>query len=105
MVAHDVVVLHFVLKFLHKAGVESLRVTQVEALVSWEGDGEVMLLCEPKQDVQDGAAGSLVGLQEHDIGFGVTRSGSHQQLCGAPPESAGRQRMGKTASLVPYPIS
>lgn len=105
VVAHDVVILPLGLKILHKIGNESLRVTQVEELISGEGGGEFVPLGEAEQDVEDGAAGGLVGLEEHNVGLGLAGRGGRQQLCRAPLESAGRQHMGKTAPPEPYPIS
>lgn len=105
VVAHDVVVSLSGLKTLHKIGDESLWVTQVELLASREGSCEFVLLSEAEQDVEDGAAGSLVGLEEHDVGLGLAGHGGRQQLCRTLLESAGRQHIGKTALPEPYPIS
>lgn len=105
VVAHDVVVLPLGLKTLHKIGDKTLRVTQVELLAGGEGSCEFVPLGEAEQDVEDGAAGSLVGLEEHDVGLGLAGRGGCQQLCRTLLESAGRQHMGKTALPETYPIS
>lgn len=105
MVTHDVVVLSYGFKFLHKVGQEGLWVAQVDELASWEGDSEVVPLRKPEHDVQDSAAGCLVRLEEHDISLGTARLVRYRHLLVALRDSAGRQQMGKRASSVPYPIS
>jgi len=51
-------------------GVEGERVAQLVA--QWQGEAEVSLLPEARQHVEHGAAGRLVGLEEHDVGVGLT---------------------------------
>lgn len=80
VVAHDVIVSSYGLEFLHKVSQEGVWVAQVDKLVSWQSDGEVVPLCEPEHDVQDGAAGCLVCFEEHDISLGMARHERHQQL-------------------------
>ena len=47
----------------------------VSKLVShWEGEAEVALVPEAVQHVEHRAAGRLVGLQEHDVGVGLTEA-------------------------------
>lgn len=80
VVAHDVVILAHGSKTLHKVGHKSPWVSQVEELVSREGNGEVVLLCKPEHDVEHSAAGGLVGFEEHDVCLGMARRGRDQQL-------------------------
>lgn len=51
-------------------GVEGQRVAQLVA--QRQGEAEVALLSEAVQHVEHGAAGRLVGLEEHDVGVRVT---------------------------------
>lgn len=51
---------------LHLRALEGRRVEEVVVPIR-EGEPESLLLPEPEEDVEDGAAGRFVGLKEHDV--------------------------------------
>lgn len=69
---------------LHPRALEGRRVEEVVAPVR-KGEPQSVLLPEPEEDVEDGAAGCFVGFEEHDV-----------DLWGAPvlPRSPARSKCG-----------
>ena len=69
VVTHDVEA-HARLEVLHLRALEECRVEEVVPAVG-EGELESVLLAEAEQDVDERAAGRLVGLHEHDVHLGA----------------------------------
>lgn len=55
---------------LHEPRHEVVWVEELVATPEWEGKGEIVHLTKAEEDVHDSAAGTLVDLQENDVGLG-----------------------------------
>ena len=73
MVAEDVVLLpRLTADTLHIGRVKTVRVKELVVLVQREAKSQVPCIAVAIKDVDDGAAGRLVRLQEHNVFFGLT---------------------------------
>ena len=71
VVAHDVELLHPAkLCALHKVRHEEVWIVKLAVHVPWQGESQVSGVAIAIQHVEDGAAGSFVGLEEDDVVFG-----------------------------------
>lgn len=60
-------------------GYEGERIAKLVA--HWEGKKQALLLTEAVEHVENGAAGCLVGLQEHDVCLGPARAKRRPLSC------------------------